>query len=153
MSCSGQVLILQNMQTLAPKWSAVFERWDKLKRFQKEEIVEDLATGNKNPIAEARGFQTRYYDPENNQYCEECLWFSYSYSWVINHNTRDGEIYLDQDIVKIKGQQFSQHVFEHHNGHDNGSLQQQNPWKSTTSGSGYQQQQMRYHNGYGSTTQ
>ena len=116
-----------NIETLAPKWTGVFGRWDRLKRFQKDEIVQDLGYVNTNIVAEARGY-CRYYDPHSEEYCETCHWYSWSYQYVINE-TKDN-IFLDKEIVELKGKQYASHFYEHHNGigkHDS-------PWKSITSG-------------------
>jgi hypothetical protein len=59
---SGQVLIFSSQQqepisiaTIAPRTNR-FSRWDELKRFQKDEMVNELEYANRTPVAEARGW-------------------------------------------------------------------------------------------------
>ena len=77
-------------------------KWSELKRFQKDEIIQDLGIVNRNVVAEARGWQTRYYDPHSEQYCEECHWYSWSHQYTINE-TKNNKLYLDKEIVELKG--------------------------------------------------
>jgi hypothetical protein len=120
---SGQVLVFSSQQqepvtmgTIAPRWTNIFQKWDTLKRPQKEDIIEDLSVGSRNPVAEAYGWgDIRYYDRDSPKFCSECTWFSWSWSFVITG--RDNELCLDQPIVKLKGEQFASHFYRFHNGH------------------------------------
>src|SRR5215469_16913974 len=98
--------------SLAPNWSQKFSNWDKLKRFQKEELLHELRYSNMNIIAEARGFETSYYDRESPEYCAECCFYSYSYFYVIN----GPDMVLDREILELKGRQFTEHFQGQHNG-------------------------------------
>lgn len=123
MSMSGLLVLqtpLQTQQsisiditTIAPNWSSRFQKWESLRRYQKDEIMEDLAYVNKNVVAEARG-NCRYWDQKDEQYCEECQYFCWSYNYVINQNAKDDELYLDKEIVDLKGRQFATHFYQYH---------------------------------------
>ena len=95
--------------TLAPRWSSVFDGWDNLKRFQKENIIEDMKL--KGPVTEAYKWSTDYYDRENSNFCPECAWFAWSYSYTITNN-----LSIDREIVELKGSQFVTHWEHRHNG-------------------------------------
>jgi hypothetical protein len=107
-----------SITTLAPIWSGIFERWSqgKLKRSQKQDIVEDLAYINTNPVAEAYG-ETRFYDRDSPNFCNECSWFAWSYRYIVNYNRGNEDLCLDNEICKLKGEQFVIHWNQHHNGH------------------------------------
>lgn len=101
------------MLSLTPNWASVFQKWDALKRFQKEAIVTDLSYFNKNPICEAHGWDCSYYNKQSEKYCPECSWFSWSWTYVITGN----DMTLDKPILELKGDQFVEHCNLKHNGH------------------------------------
>lgn len=98
--------------SLAPSWMQVFDKWNNLKRFQREAIITDIGYFNKNPIAESYGWDNSYFDKESEKYCPECSWFSWSYTYVIT----GGDI-LDRPILELKNDQFVEHCNLKHNGH------------------------------------
>lgn len=98
--------------SLAPNWMSVFQRWDDLKRFQKEALVTDLGFYNKGPVAESWQWDSGYYNKEDEKFCPECSWFSWSYSYVIT-----GDSTLDRPILELKNEQFVDHCTHQHNGH------------------------------------
>ena len=106
MMVSGiSVPISLSIATIAPAVRG-FSQWSKLKKFQKELAIHDLGIPNTNIIAEARGWQTRYYDQDSNQFCQECSWYGWSY--VI--------MSLDGEMVRTKDERFCEHFARHHNG-------------------------------------
>jgi len=66
-----------------------------------------------NIIAEARGFETSYYDRESPEYCVECCWHSFSYVYCIN----GPDMVLDREILELKGSQYTEHFSRFHNGY------------------------------------
>lgn len=99
--------------SLAPNWTGVFQKWDTLKRFQKEAIVTDIGYFNKNPVCEAHSWDCSYFNKQSDKYCPECSWFSWSWSYVIT-----GDLTLDRPILELKGDQFVEHCNQIHNGHE-----------------------------------
>lgn len=106
------MLVQSGIYSLAPNWMGVFEKWDGLHRYQKEAIVSDLGYLNKNPVAEAYSWDPSFFNKEGPEYCAECSWFAWSYSYVVT-----GDLTLDKEIVQLKGQQFTDHCIHNHNGH------------------------------------
>lgn len=107
------MIVQSGIYSLAPSWMSVFEKWDDLKRYQKEAIVLDLEKLNKNPIAESHSWNCSFFNKECNDYCAECSWFGWSYKYVIT-----GDLTLDREIVDLKGAQFTEHYVKEHNGSD-----------------------------------
>jgi len=104
------VSTVSGIYSLAPRWMDVFEKWNNLKRFQKENIIDDMKL--KGPVTEAHSWKMEYYDRESENFCPECSWFQWSYSYVIT-----GDLSIDREIVDLKGSQFVSHWDLRHNGH------------------------------------
>lgn len=110
------MLLQSGIYSLSPNWMGVFQKWDNLKRFQKEALVTDLGYFNKNPVAEAYQWDCSYFNKESDKYCAECSWFGWSYTYVVT-----GDMTLDKEIVELKGGQFADHWDSHHNGSSSSS--------------------------------
>ena len=105
--------LVSGIYSLAPGWSSVFDKWDGLKKYQREAITYDISQPHKTPVCEAHNWNVEYFDKTSPKFCDECSWFSWSYNYVINGERMD----LDQEIVKLKGEQFCDHWIHRHNGH------------------------------------
>ena len=107
-----------SIATIAPRWTSVFSGWTKLKIPQKENLIYDLEIPNRGVVAECRGWDCRYYDQSSDQYCPICQWFRWSYMYVIGK-----DMSLDHEILKIKNEQYSEHFYQYHNGHQEDTME------------------------------
>lgn len=88
---------------IAPVWTKAFEKWARLNFHEKEAIKRELLCENRCVVGEAWGWNDEYL-----QKCEECAFFGYSFSFVLNNNI------LDIELLERKGNEFSKHFFNTH---------------------------------------
>src|SRR5215469_9761381 len=104
-----------SIETLSPRWHKVLniEEWNRMRRYHKELIVEDLAKPDRGPVGEAYGWTGFYFNRDNPSHCGECAYLSWSFRYIVN----GPDLSLDEELVTIKKQALVEHwTNEHNNG-------------------------------------
>ena|SRR5215467_7707294 len=104
-----------SIESLCPRWTSVLnmEKWQQMRRYHKELIVEDLTKPEAGPVGEAYGWTGTYFDRREPTHCEECAYLSWSFRYIIN----GPDLSLDEELVTIKKQALVEHWENIHSGH------------------------------------